>query len=563
MPRELLQEANNLTKHGFLTIPLYNKVPTIEYSDRREYLASEQERNEWFGPSRNVNGIAIAINGTEFAIDTDGKCESLFLDDIIPQFSNNMRNKIMATMHTKTPSGHHRIFKIKPKDFPDGIKEKAYVKLEGHNEIVVKGKKHILAERGLGYEIINDVEYLVTLNKDEVNELFNSLEKLKREINAITKVATLLKPYYYEPHRNAIIFSLSGFLHKNKTPEYITKRIALYLISLTNYPDEQPDKIVRTIQDTYAKDPNSDQVSGYGAFLDALTSANNTDNDDISRTIKEIESILTKVGLLYIVEQKHSTGTESIRDEKILDFVVALIDRYNLKTLKDTDDIWYYNEGLGIFVNGAEPIIKTKLEDVFGDYERDSEGNIISNPITIREVNECIARIKRRTYIDRSDFDPDISWIACEDCMINLLTGEIGAFNPKFMTTVYVPVKCFMYECNPLAKALKRYSSCPKIVKFLHEIMAPDDVEVVLDFIAYCLWREYKFHNWILFNGSGQNGKSTLLRLIERFLGSHNVSSESLQRILERETSRRLSCTENWQISTLTYHLKHSEIPGY
>ncbi|HKG89009.1 MAG TPA: hypothetical protein VKA95_11840, partial [Nitrososphaeraceae archaeon] len=165
---------------------------------------------------------------------------------------------------------------------------------------------------------------------------------------------------------------------------------------------------------------------------------------------------------MYIVEQKHSTGTESIRDEKILDFVVALIDRYNLKTLKDTDDIWYYNEGLGIFVNGAEPIIKTKLEDVFGDYERDSGGNIISNPITIKEVNECIARIRRRTYIDRSDFDPDISWIACEDCMINLLTGEVTPFSPKFMTTVYIPVKYYMYECNPLAKALKKYSSCPK-----------------------------------------------------------------------------------------------------
>jgi hypothetical protein len=331
MHPELLLEANNLTKHGFLTIPLYNKVPTIEYSERRQYLASEQERNEWFGSGSKANGLAIAINGTEFAIDTDGECESLFLNDVIPQFSNNLKDKISATMHTKTPSGHHRTFKIKPEDFPDGIKEKAYVRLEGHNEIVVKGKKHILNERGPGYEIINDVDCLATLSKDEVYELFNSLEKLKGEINAIEKVASLLKPYYYEPHRNAIIFSLSGYLHKNKTPEYVTKRIALYLISLTSYPDEQRDKIVRTIKDTYAKDPNSDQVSGYSAFFDALTSANNTDNNAASRIIKEIVSVLTKAGLFDSTsskrERQQTTGSESNREERILDFVAGLIDR--------------------------------------------------------------------------------------------------------------------------------------------------------------------------------------------------------------------------------------------
>ena len=67
--------------------------------------------------------------------------------------------------------------------------------------------------------------------------------------------------------------------------------------------------------------------------------------------------------------------------------------------------------------------------------------------------------------------------------------------------------------------------------------MGPEDVEVVLDFIAYCLWRHYKFHVWLLFNGAGQNGKSTLINLIEALLGKHNVAGESLQRLLDNRFS--------------------------
>jgi hypothetical protein len=39
--------------------------------------------------------------------------------------------------------------------------------------------------------------------------------------------------------------------------------IAKRLIDVTGYSDENPEKIFQTIRDTCAKDPDSDQVSGY------------------------------------------------------------------------------------------------------------------------------------------------------------------------------------------------------------------------------------------------------------------------------------------------------------
>jgi P4 family phage/plasmid primase-like protien len=111
------------------------------------------------------------------------------------------------------------------------------------------------------------------------------------------------------------------------------------------------------------------------------------------------------------------------------------------------------------------------------------------------------------------------------------------------LNTTYIPVKYFDgYATGVVADFFRlverrfisdyRNSQCPKIMEFFHEVVEPDDVELLLDFIAYCLWRDYKYANWLLFVGYGQNGKSVLLNLIERFLGKDNTSSESLERLL-------------------------------
>lgn len=231
---------------------------------------------------------------------------------------------------------------------------------------------------------------------------------------------------------------------------------------------------------------------------------------------------------------------ERIKREKLKkrqDFVDGLICDMNLKTMKDTDEIYYYDKQKGIFVPNSEPIIKSILEDKFG---YDDPTDPFSIPLTNHDVSEYFGHIQRRTYINRIDFDPDIEWIATQNCMVNLLTGETRPFDPEFMCTTYIPVnfddrpetrKTSLVECAVLGVAA--VGPCPKIMKFLYEIMSPEDVEIVLDFIAYCLWRSYKFNIWMLFNGAGQNGKSSLINLIEAFLGGHNVSGESLQRLLE------------------------------
>ena len=106
----LLEQARTLTQHGFPVIPVKNKVPVLDkWTDRRKQLATDEELVMWFSNGK-ADSIAITINNTEFAIDTDGDCERLFLEKLLPQYSKQLKEKVVGTMHTKTPKGHRQNF---------------------------------------------------------------------------------------------------------------------------------------------------------------------------------------------------------------------------------------------------------------------------------------------------------------------------------------------------------------------------------------------------------------------------------------------------------------------
>ena len=201
--------------------------------------------------------------------------------------------------------------------------------------------------------------------------------------------------------------------------------------------------------------------------------------------------------------------------EEIIAATNFLIERYTFATMKDTDEICYYDSDKGIYVKGGEVFIKKELAAMHAY-------------IPSHHVNEIINTIKSKTYTDRKEFDSNIEWLACKDCMINLKIGEIKPHSPDFMATIQIPV-----SYRKSSDSQNNQFTCPRIMKFLNEIVSDRrDVDTILDFFAYCLWREMKFNKLLVLNGEGRNGKGTLCKLITCFLGRENVSSESLDQLL-------------------------------
>ena len=96
-----ISSAKKLTDHGFSIIPLKDKFPIRKYGNRRKQLATTKEIDSWFSNGKDnipkANGIAIAINNTEFGIETDGEeCESIFLNKIVPNLSAELQYDIQT-----------------------------------------------------------------------------------------------------------------------------------------------------------------------------------------------------------------------------------------------------------------------------------------------------------------------------------------------------------------------------------------------------------------------------------------------------------------------------------
>jgi len=217
---------------------------------------------------------------------------------------------------------------------------------------------------------------------------------------------------------------------------------------------------------------------------------------------------IKKDHLKHIEEISKHISEESEYDHLTRDeFEAELIKKYHFKATKETEDLYYYDDSQGIFVKGGEWMIKRE--------------SLKYNP----GITTSTAHIIWGNYIDRSEFDSKIEWLCCKNVMVNLRTGETKSHSPNFMATVRIP------HTYPLFS----HVSAPKIMQFFNQVMKPEDVETLLDFMAYCLWREFPYHRWLLFNGSGRNGKGVTTNLITKLLGAKNVSSETLHRLLDNK----------------------------
>jgi putative DNA primase/helicase len=213
-------------------------------------------------------------------------------------------------------------------------------------------------------------------------------------------------------------------------------------------------------------------------------------------------------------EQEEVKKSESRYDDITSDqFEQELIKKYHFKATKDTEELYYYDDSLKIYVTRGEWLIKREC--------------LKFNPgIRTSSVEQIINHIIWSNYVDRSEFDPDVEWLCCKNVMVNLKTGETKAPSPDFMVTIRIPHD-YLYFKTP-------YVAPPaKIMRFFHQVMSFEDVETLFDFIAYCLWRGFPYHRWLLLNGSGRNGKGVTTNLITRLLVVRNVSAESLPRLLE------------------------------
>ena len=151
----------------------------------------------------------------------------------------------------------------------------------------------------------------------------------------------------------------------------------------------------------------------------------------------------------------------------------------------------------------------TKEERRIANSLKTSYNNSIGIIRSLSSVNESL--------IELSDFD---KYPYC----LNILNGIIDLRNGKFM-----PANPSLNLAQQAPVAYNPYARSPIFEQFITDILPdPDTREAVLRYLGYCLTGDTSAQKALFIIGSGANGKSTLLNVLSRLLGSDYATSVSM-----------------------------------
>jgi P4 family phage/plasmid primase-like protien len=310
-----------------------------------------------------------------------------------------------------------------------------------------------------------------------------SNSKINLNDEQIELLNQLISPWYRMGYRHHITYGLSGLMYKY----YVSIESSLSLIQKLAINDEEIDNRLLTLQNTYEKNPK--EVSGYQYLISVLENV-----VDGGRAYAKI--VLRKI-----------LGIISVRDPE-QDIITNLTDQvmaeYSLVTMKDNEEMYYYDSSRGLHLRLGDSVIKEYLE-------------ILSPKIKTHTVNEIIQKIKRRTYVDRKQFDSNINIINVQNGLLDIWTGQLKEHSPDFLSNTQLPL---IYNPN---------NKCPKILKFLGQVLHPQDVFTAMEIIGYLLYKSAEYEKAVMLYGNGDNGKSVFIKLIEAFVSPENCSHVPLQ----------------------------------
>ncbi len=184
----------------------------------------------------------------------------------------------------------------------------------------------------------------------------------------------------------------------------------------------------------------------------------------------------------------------------------TLVKKYAVKTIfEKSSEVYVYKDGIYIL---GESFLRGEIQ------------KILQELVTIQSKREIISKITDYSRTERQDFtNMDRNLINLNNGVLNIKTLELFPHNPDYLFFTKFPV-------NYIPSA-----DCHIIKKFLSEILNAEDVPIIQEWIGYCLYRKYFIKKAIIFVGEPNTGKTTLLNLLCRLIGTENTSGINLQKI--------------------------------
>ncbi len=111
----------------------------------------------------------------------------------------------------------------------------------------------------------------------------------------------------------------------------------------------------------------------------------------------------------------------------IMSLTEQTMTEFTFKTMRDNEEIHYYNTTIGVYHRFGDRAIKEYVE-------------ILNPSIKTLYVNEILQKIKRRIYVDRDEFDNNPNIMNVQNGLLNIWTGELTDHSPDFLSIVQLPL---------------------------------------------------------------------------------------------------------------------------
>ena len=170
-----------------------------------------------------------------------------------------------------------------------------------------------------------------------------------------------------------------------------------------------------------------------------------------------------------------------------------------------------YREGVYL------PISNLEVEEILANYEPADPKILMPSSISDSQLQETMRYIKRKRFFYRDVFNQE-NIINFKNGFLDIVTGELLPHSPEIVSTVQLP---YSYTKD---------DTCPLFIKTINGIFEKDydKVNILQEFMGYCLTKSTKYEKALFMIGAAQSGKSTIIETIQSMLGEDNVSNISL-----------------------------------
>lgn len=122
-----------------------------------------------------------------------------------------------------------------------------------------------------------------------------------------------------------------------------------------------------------------------------------------------------------------------------------------------------------------------------------------------------------------------VTWINVKNGMLDLKTLELHPHSPEYRSINQIP---YSFDRDRLSSCTGTDTDTAHFLRSL--IPDPENLEMFLEYAGYCMTTDMDQQKFLIVRGEGGTGKSVLLRMVQRLIGSDNCASMTLQNLNDR-----------------------------